>query len=54
MPLVWAGFAIAGLFGIGYAADKTGEAADGGANLVKWGAVAGGVFVAYKLAKGRK
>lgn len=54
MPLIWAGAAILGLFGVGYAADKTGEAAEGGASLLKWGAVAGGVYVAYRLAKGVK
>lgn len=51
MPLIWAGLAIAGLFGVGYAADKTGEAAQGGASLVKWGAVSGGLYLVYRAAK---
>lgn len=52
MPLViWGAVAVAGLWGFGYAADKTGEAADASANLVKWGVVAGGLYIAYRAAK---
>jgi len=54
MPLiVWGVGGLLALAGIGYAADKVGEAAEGTASLAKWGAVAGGVYVAYKVAQGR-
>ena len=48
MPyLLWIG----GAFAVGYVLDKAGDAAEGSANLAKWGAVAGGVYVAYQIAK---
>jgi ABC-type Mn2+/Zn2+ transport system permease subunit len=50
MPWVIAG--IAGLFGFGYVADKTGKAADSAARLVAVGAVAGGVWLVYQSKKG--
>lgn len=50
-PIIWAGVAVAGLFGLGYAADRTGEAADSTAQLVKWAAVAGGLYVSYEAMK---
>lgn len=52
MPLViWGVVAVAGVFGLGYAADKTGAAAEASTNLVKWGVVAGGLYIAYRVAK---
>lgn len=52
MPIIiWGVIGVAGLFAGGYAADKVGEATDASADLVKWGAVAGAVYVSYRLAK---
>jgi hypothetical protein len=52
MPLVYLGLGVAGLFGFGYAADKTGEAAQGAATLARWGSVAGVVWLVYQSKKG--
>lgn len=51
MPIVWGIIAVGGLFGLGYAADKTEGAANASAQLAKWGAVAGAVYIAYGLSK---
>ncbi|SFN45736.1 hypothetical protein SAMN05216224_105300 [Thioclava dalianensis] len=52
MPvIVWGVLAVAGAWGVGYAADKAGDAAGQGAKLAKWGAVAGGVYLGYRAAK---
>lgn len=51
MPVVWGIIVVGGLFGVGYAADKAEGAASAGAKLAKWGAVAGGVYLAYGVAK---
>lgn len=50
-PIVWAGLGVAALWGYGYAADKTGEATQGAAQMAKWGAAAGGVYVSYRALK---
>ncbi|WP_159075196.1 MULTISPECIES: hypothetical protein [Pseudomonadota] len=52
MPLIiWGGVALAGVYGIGWAAKEGGEAMDSTANALKWAAIAGGVYVAYSAAK---
>lgn len=52
MPLiVWGAIAVGGLLGLGYTADKVGEASESTAKLAKWAAVAGGVYLAYSAAK---
>lgn len=52
MPVViWGAIGIGGLLAGGYAADKLGDAAEGTAKLAKWGAVAGAVYMGYRLAK---
>lgn len=46
MPyLLWIGGAAA----VGYLIKQTGDAAEGTANLAKWGAVAGSVYVGYRV-----
>jgi len=51
MPLIWGAFAVAGLFGLGYAADKTEGALEEGADLAKWAAVLGALYLAYSIHK---
>lgn len=52
MPLiVWGVVAVAGTWGVGYAAKETGDAAGQAAKLAKWGAVAGGLYLGYRAAK---
>lgn len=46
-PIFWIGLLVGG----GYAASKTGEAMEGSAKLVKWGAAAGTVYVSYQALK---
>ena len=47
-PIIWGGVAVAGLAATAWAADSAGEAADSAARLVKWGTVAGGLYVSYR------
>lgn len=47
-PMAWAALAVLGLYGAGWASKQAGEAAGEGANLVKWGVVAGGMYVSYR------
>lgn len=51
MPIIYGVLVVGGLFGIGYAADKAGEAAEGSAKLAKWAAIGGAVYLAYRGAK---
>jgi hypothetical protein len=48
VPLIWAGVALAGVFGVGWAAKEGGEAMDSATRLTKWTVVAGGMYVSYK------
>lgn len=48
MPVPLIVWGIIGLGAGGYALSKAGEAADSGADLAKWAAVAGGVYVSYR------
>jgi len=50
-PLIWAGIAIGGLVLGKEALEEVGDAADSTAQLVKWAAVAGGVYVSYRALK---
>ncbi|NOR63021.1 MAG: hypothetical protein GQ535_11090 [Rhodobacteraceae bacterium] len=50
-PIIWAGFAIAGLFTVSETVEKSGEAAEKFATLAKWTAVAGGIYVSYAALK---
>lgn len=50
-PLIWGGLALAGVLGVGWAAKETGEAATASTKLVKWGVVAGGLYVSYQALK---
>lgn len=48
MPwLLWIGGAAV----VGWTLKKGGDAAEGAADLAKWGAVAGGVYAAYRIAQ---
>lgn len=53
MPVVawWIGAGIVGLFGVGYAADKSGEAMDSATRLTRWLVIGGVVYVSYEAAK---
>ncbi len=52
IPLIaWAGLAVAGVAGVGWAAKETGEAMDSATRLTKWGVVAGGLYVSYAALK---
>lgn len=52
MPIiVWGIGGIAALAGLAWAADEAGDAAEKTAKLVKWSAVAGGVYVTWRAAK---
>lgn len=42
---------VAGLFGAGFLAKETGEAVDSSTQLVKAGTIAGGLYVAFRVAK---
>jgi hypothetical protein len=54
MPIIaWGVMAVAGAWGVGWAAQETGEAADSLSQLTKWAAVAGGVYVTYKVLQGQ-
>lgn len=44
VPLFWIGAAAA----TGYALDRAGNAGEGAAEALKWGAVAGGVYVSWR------
>ncbi|NOX41461.1 MAG: hypothetical protein GXP05_13430 [Alphaproteobacteria bacterium] len=49
MPLIyWGGAALIGLFGLGYASDKVGEAATETTSLVKWVVIGGVVYMVVK------
>lgn len=50
-PIVWGGMLLAGVWGFGYAADKTGEATEGVADMAKWVSAAGVVYVSYRALK---
>ena len=50
-PIVWIGGGLVGLFLLDKTADSVGGAADATANLVKWTAIAGGSYVAYRALK---
>ena len=50
-PLIWAGMGLAAIVGLGWTAKEGGEAMDSAANLTKWGAIAGGVYVSYRAMK---
>lgn len=47
-PLIWAGLALAGVYGVGWAAKEGGEAMDSATRLTKWAIVGGSVYVSYK------
>lgn len=49
--IFWAGIAVVGVAATGWAAKEGGEAMDSAANLTKWGAIAGGVYVSYRAMK---
>ncbi|MGH1445577.1 MAG: hypothetical protein ACRBBO_05985 [Cognatishimia sp.] len=52
MPLIaWGVLAVAGVYGAGWAAKETGEAVESTTQLTKWGIVAGGLYVGYRVAK---
>ncbi|MEJ5217105.1 hypothetical protein WG622_02540 [Cognatishimia sp. D5M38] len=50
-PLIWGGLFVAGLYGFGWAAKETGEAAESMSRLTKYGIVAGGLYVSYRALK---
>ncbi len=50
-PLIWAGVAVAGFYGFGWAAKETGDAADSLNKLTKTAIVAGGLYVSYRALK---
>lgn len=50
-PIVWGGLVIAGLYGLGWAAKETGDAAESLSKLTKYGIVAGGLYVSYRALK---
>jgi len=50
-PIVWGLIALGGVWGFGYAAKETGEAADNLTKLTRAAAVAGGVYVSYRALK---
>lgn len=47
-PIAWAALAVLGIYGVGWASREAGEAAGQGTKLVKWGVVAGGMYVSYR------
>ncbi|HEV8035818.1 hypothetical protein [Yoonia sp.] len=47
-PIIWGGLALAGIYGLGWAAKETGEAADSLSNLSRYAIVAGGLYVSYR------
>ena len=47
-PLIWAGLAVAGIVGAGWAAKETEGAANATAKALKWATVAGGLYVSYR------
>lgn len=49
--LIWGGLAVAGVFGLGWAAQETGEAAGELNQLGKTLIVAGGLYVSYRALK---
>lgn len=49
--LVWGGVAIAGAAAGGFLFNEAGDAADSATRLVKWGTVAGGLYVSYRALK---
>jgi hypothetical protein len=52
MPLIiWGALGVAGLYGAGWAAKEGGDAMDSTANVLKWASVAGGLYLAYSVAK---
>lgn len=52
LPFIAKGIVVVGgLLGAGWALDKADDAAGSAAKLAKWGAVAGGVYLAYKTSK---
>lgn len=50
-PLIWGGLALAGIAGVGWAANESGEAMDSTAKALKWATVAGGLYVSYRALK---
>lgn len=50
-PIIWAGVALAGVLGAGWAAREGGEAMDSAARLAKWGAVGGSLYLSYRAMK---
>lgn len=52
MPLIgWGIIALGSLWGLGYAADKAEGALEEGADLAKWAAVLGALYLAYSIHK---
>lgn len=47
-PIVWAGVALVGVVGAGWAAGKAEDALDATAQVAKWSAVGAGLYVSYK------
>ena len=47
-PIVWGGIVLGGLIFGREIVKETGQALDASSDLVKWGAVAGGVYVSYR------
>lgn len=50
-PLVWGLIALGGVGLSGWGFREAGKAADSTAKLIKWGTVAGGLYVSYRALK---